>query len=223
MAFDIARYIDHTILKPTTTKADIEKICSEAILHSFAAICVPPYFIKTAKHLLADSRVLVATVIGFPFGYNSSEAKLKEIESAIADGVDELDMVHNVAALKSGDWTYLQDEAAECITYAHKHGKHIKIIVESGVLTDDEVSKCCKLYSQLNPDFLKTSTGYAEVGATLHAVELMRAQLPPNIAIKASGGIRNFKFAKQLVDAGATRIGCSASINIVRESKETVL
>jgi deoxyribose-phosphate aldolase len=162
----------------------------------------------------------LATVIGFPLGYNTTAAKLEEINQAIADGADELDIVHNVLAVKAGDWLYLEAETRACIQLAHSAGKRIKIIVESGVLTDDELEKCCALYVQLRPDFLKTSTGYAETGATIHAVRLMRAHLPANIDIKASGGIRNFKFAKELIDAGATRLGCSASVDIVKEGKE---
>ncbi|WP_276134001.1 deoxyribose-phosphate aldolase [Polluticoccus soli] len=220
MAFDIAPYIDHTVLKPTTKQADIEKLCSEAITHGFAAVCIPPYFLSLAKQLLGESNVKLATVIGFPFGYNATSAKLEEIKQAIADGADELDIVHNVLAVKAQDWQCLEAEAKVCIELAHAAGKTVKIIVESGVLTDEELVQCCELYAPLQPDFLKTSTGYAEMGATVHAVQLMRKQLPASICIKASGGIRTFKLAKQLVDAGADRLGCSASIDIVKESKE---
>lgn len=220
MAFDIAPYIDHTVLKPTTQQADIEKLCSEAMTHGFAAVCIPPYFLPLAKSLLESSEVKLATVIGFPFGYNTTKAKLEEIRQAIADGADELDVVHNLLSVKGADWQGLEAEAKACVDLIHAAGKSIKIIIESGVLTDDELTRCCELYARLQPDFLKTSTGYAEVGATVHAVQLMRQQLPSGICIKASGGIRTFKLAKQLVNAGADRIGCSASIDIVKESKE---
>ena len=212
---NIAAYIDHTILKPDTTSGDVKRICDEAIKYSFAAVCVPPYYCNLAKQYLTGSKVKLATVIGFPFGYSSLEAKLHEIEDAITDGVDELDMVHNMAALKNSDWAYLQNEVRICTEAIHHKGKQIKIIVESGILTDKELVDVCKLYAPLGIDFMKTSTGYASVGATTHAVQLMRQHLPEEISIKASGGIRTFTFAKELIAAGATRLGCSASVDIV--------
>jgi deoxyribose-phosphate aldolase len=215
----IARYIDHTILKPTTLMAEVEQLCDEAITNNFAAVCVPPLFVKKAKSLCANSNVKVATVIGFPFGYSAVEAKLAEILLAIVDGADELDMVINLAALKNNDWQYLAHELNAVMTVIRNKQKCIKIIIESGVLTDDEIIKCCDLYGIAGVDFVKTSTGYAENGATVHAVKLMRKHLTEAIKIKASGGIRTFAFAKELVDAGADRIGCSASLKIVREEK----
>ena len=214
---NIASYIDHTILKPTTTAADVEKVCAEAMAYKFAAVCVPPYYVELAKKLLSGSDVKLATVVGFPFGYSSFAGKLAEIADAMEAGADEVDMVHNIAALKSGDWVKLGDEIKLCTTLAHMAGKHIKIIVESGLLSNEELIKCCELYAPLGIDFMKTSTGYAEVGATTHAVKLMRKHLPDKIQIKASGGIRDYAFAKELIDAGATRLGCSASVAIVSE------
>jgi deoxyribose-phosphate aldolase len=222
MAFDIAPYIDHTILKPGTTAADIKALCTEAVEHGFAAVCIPPYYVKIAKKYLQDSPVKLTTVIGFPLGYMAIDSKIAEITKAIADGADELDIVHNIAALKNGDWGYLEKEVMECLIPAHQYHKTVKVIIESGLLTDEEIIKCCELYCEFNIDFLKTSTGFAETGATVHAVELMRKHLPEKIAIKASGGIRNFKFAKELIDAGATRIGCSASLQLIQESKGSI-
>ncbi len=216
---NIASYIDHTILKPETTLAEIQKLCTEAVSQSFAAVCVPPYFVQAAKELTNGSSVKVATVIGFPFGYSSTEAKLKEIEQAIADGADELDIVHNITALKDGNYAYLQNEIKACTELCHKASKSVKIIVESGLLSDEELLKCCELYAPLSIDYMKTSTGYAATGAILHAVELMRKNLPETIHIKASGGIRTFAFAQELVEAGATRLGCSASMQIVEERR----
>lgn len=217
---NIASYIDHTVLKPTTTLADIQKLCAEAVEMKFAAVCVPPYFVKAAKELVSGSEVQVATVIGFPFGYSTRGAKMDEIAQGIDDGAEEFDIVHNITALKNGNYDYLVDEIGQCTRFVHSAGKKVKIIVESGVLTDAELVKCCELYTPLGIDFMKTSTGYAETGATVHAVQLMRKHLPGSIAIKASGGIRTFAFAKELVDAGATRLGCSASMTIVSESRE---
>lgn len=210
------QYIDHTILKPTTLIADIESLCSEAKQYGFAAVCVPPNFVKKAKELTAGSGVKVATVIGFPFGYSAVEAKIAEILLAIVDGVDELDVVINISAIKNGDWMYLADEINHIMPIIRSKNKVIKIIIESGILTDEEMIKCCEIYGIAGIDYLKTSTGYAEKGATVEAVKLFRLHLPANIQIKASGGIRDYAFAKQLVDAGATRLGCSAGVAIVK-------
>ncbi len=217
---NIAPYIDHTILKPTTTAGDITQLCAEAVAYGFAAVCVPPPYVQLAAQQLWGTPVRVATVIGFPFGYSTLTAKIAEATQAIADGAHELDVVHNITALKNGAWSYLAEEIAVLTNLIHTGGAHIKVIIESGILTDEEITRCCEIYAPCNIDFLKTSTGYAEVGATLHAVQLMHQHLPPNIAIKASGGIRNFAFARQLVAAGATRLGCSASLQIVKESNE---
>lgn len=209
-------YIDHTILKPTTTIADIEKLCSEAIQYSFAAVCVPPTLVKKAKELTAGTPVRVATVIGFPFGYSAIEAKIAELLLAMVDGADELDIVINLIALKNNDWVYLANEINHLIPVAKQQDKVVKIIIESGILTTDEIAKCCELYGAAGIDYLKTSTGYAETGATIAAVQQMRQSLPPQVQIKASGGIRTYEFAKQLVEAGATRLGCSASVAVVQ-------
>lgn len=216
---NIASYIDHTILKPETTIADIEKLCGEAIAAGFKAVCVPPYYVALAKKLLAGSDVKLATVIGFPFGYSSTDSKLSEIDQAIADGADELDMVINIAAVKNDEWDFLDAEIGACTRAIHDKGRIIKLIVESGILTEQELVSCCTLVWENKVDFIKTSTGYAAVGATVAAVQTMRRLLPEPIGIKASGGIRTFAFAKELIEAGATRIGCSASLQILAESK----
>lgn len=216
---NIATYIDHTILKPTTLTADVKALCEEANENSMAAVCVPPMFVKQAKSLLQNSNVKVATVIGFPFGYSAVEAKLAEVLLAIVDGADELDMVINISALKNNDWQYLAGEINAILPIIRTKKKVLKVIIESGLLTDEEIIKCCDLYGLAGVDFLKTSTGYAESGATVHAVKLMRKHLADTVKIKASGGIRTFKFAKELIEAGADRIGCSSSLKIIEESK----
>ncbi len=210
------QYIDHTILKPTTLVVDIEKLCQEAKQYAFAAVCVPPNFVKKAKSLLEASEVKVATVIGFPFGYSAVEAKIAEIVLAMVDGADELDVVINISAIKNGDWVYLANEINHIMPVVKSKNKIIKIIIESGVLTDDEIIKCCELYGVAGIDYLKTSTGYAEKGASVEAVKLFRLHLPEQVQIKASGGIRDHVFAKQLIEAGATRLGCSAGVAIVK-------
>lgn len=212
----INAYIDHTILKPTTLIADIERLCDEAKQYSFAAVCVPPNFVKKAKSLLEGADVKVATVIGFPFGYSAVESKIAEIVLAMVDGADELDVVINISAIKNGDWVYLANEVNHIMPIVKSKNKVIKIIIESGVLTDDEIIKCCELYGVAGIDYLKTSTGYAEKGATIEAVKLFRLHLPAQVQIKASGGIRDHIFAQQLVEAGATRLGCSAGVAIVK-------
>jgi deoxyribose-phosphate aldolase len=211
----INQYIDHTILKPTTLLSDIEQVCAEAKEYEFAAVCVPPLFVKKSKELLQGSNVKVATVIGFPFGYSAIEAKLAEILLAIVDGADELDVVINFTAIKNNDWQYVANEINHLMPVIKKADKVIKVICESGVLTEAELIKCCELYGAAGIDYLKTSTGYAEKGATVEAVKIMRANLPQHVQIKASGGIRTYEFAEQLIKAGATRLGCSASVAIV--------
>ncbi len=213
---NLSKFIDHTILKPTTLISDIEKLCAEAIQYQFAAVCVPPNFVKQAKTLLEDSTIKVATVIGFPFGYSAVEAKIAEIVLAMVDGADELDVVINISAIKNNDWLYLANEINYIMPIIRSKDKVVKIIIESGILTDEEIIKCCEIYGLAGIDYLKTSTGYAEKGATIGAVKLFRLHLPQQVQIKASGGIRDYAFAKQLVDAGATRLGCSASVAIVQ-------
>ena len=226
---NINSYIDHTILKPTTTLAEVEKICSEAIQYNFAAVCIPPLFVTKAKDLVKDSQVKVATVIGFPFGYSAIEAKVAEIVLAMVDGADELDMVINISAIKNNDWNFIANEINTIIPIvksknlpAVRQDKIIKVIIESGILTDDEIIKCCDIYGMAGVDYVKTSTGYAEKGASVHAVKLIRAHLADSVKIKASGGIKTYAFAKELIDAGADRLGCSSSVQIIKESTELI-
>ena len=212
----IASFIDHTILKNTTSIADIDKICNESIEHGFAAVCVPPYFVQDAKRLIEGTAVKLATVIGFPFGYHHYKTKYEEATLAIDEGADELDMVMNLAAFKSNDLAYVETEADQISKLTNGKGKTLKVIIESGLLSNEEIIKCCELYRHFPVQFLKTSTGYADKGATAEAVRLMRQHLPETIQIKASGGIRTANFALQLIEAGATRLGCSASVAIVK-------
>ena len=211
----IAQLIDHTILKPTTTLAEIEKVCEEAVEYGFAAVCVPPYYVRDAKQIIGNA-VKTATVVGFPFGYSHYKAKLAETEQALQDGADEIDMVMNLAAFKSNDLAYVETEAEQVSRLTSEGEKTLKVIIESGVLSEEEIIKCCELYKHYPVQFLKTSTGYADKGASVEAVRLMRQHLPEGIQIKASGGIKTAEFAQQLVEAGATRLGCSASVAIVK-------
>lgn len=212
------KYIDHTILKPTTTLAEVEEVCSEASQYQFAAVCIPPLFVKKAKAILKDSSIKVATVIGFPFGYCAIEAKVAEIVLAMVDGAEELDMVINISAIKNNDWNFIASEINTIMPIIKNRDKVIKVIIESGILTDDEIIKCCDIYGAAGVDYVKTSTGYAEKGASVHAVKLIRAHLADHIKIKASGGIKTLRFAQELIEAGADRLGCSKSVQIMKES-----
>ena len=215
----LASFIDHTILKPTTILAEIETVCAEAIEWNFAAVCVPPYYVYEAASRLQGKVSNVATVIGFPFGYSHYNAKVEETIKAVGSGADEIDFVINLAALKNNDLAYLETEISTLLVA--KKTARIKVIVESGILSEEELIRCCKLYAHYPIDFMKTSTGYAEKGASVEAVRTMRSQLPATIQIKASGGIRDAVFATQLIEAGATRLGCSASVAIVKsEARE---
>ncbi len=219
-AENLAKYIDHTLLKPTVIASQIEDLCTEARIHKFAAVCVPPPFVKLAKQQLnlpADPKV--ATVIGFPFGYSAIEAKLAEVVLAMVDGADELDMVINYTAIKNKDWEYVANEINHLLTVVHGKKKILKVIIESGVLTDEEIIKCCEIYGTAGVDFMKTSTGYAEKHATVEAVQLMRKHLPAHVQIKASGGIRTQEFAHQLTEAGATRLGTSSGLALISEKE----
>jgi len=216
----IASYIDHTLLRPTALLPDIKQLCEEAIAFEFAAVCVPPVFVSNTRDFISSSSVKLATVIGFPFGYSVPKAKLAEVQQAIREGAEELDIVINIAALKNKSWNFLQMEMRPLVDLIHENEAVVKVIIESGILTRDEIIRCCEIYSALDVDFIKTSTGYAEKGATIEAVELMRTNLPFNIKIKASGGIKSYKFARELVEAGADRLGCSSSIAIVQGVEE---
>lgn len=208
----LASSIDHTILKPTTSHIEITKICKEAREYGFAAVCVPPPYVTQA----CGEGVRVATVVGFPFGYSVTPAKLAEVAQALTDGAEELDIVIDLTRLKEGNWVALETEMRAITRVIHGAGRLVKVIIESGLLTDEEIINCCSIYGGLGVDFLKTSTGYAEKGATVEAVRLMRQHLPAGIRIKASGGIRTYAFAKELIEAGADRLGASASVAIVQ-------
>jgi deoxyribose-phosphate aldolase len=212
---NLASKIDHTLLKADATEKEVKRLCAEAKEYGFAAVCIPPYFVRKCKLWLKDSEVKVATVVGFPLGYSHTPAKVEEARRAIDEGADEVDMVINIIALKAGDWNYLKNELTSVATIVQLRGGKLKVILETGLLTNDEIVKACELCAEMTVDFVKTSTGFTPVGATVEAVKLLRASLPKAIKIKASGGIRDKAFALQLIEAGADRLGCSASVSIV--------
>ena len=208
------KLIDHTLLKPEATKAQIEKLCGEAKEYDFKSVCVNPYYVKYAKELLKDSDALVCTVIGFPLGQNTTEVKVAETIDAIKNGADEIDMVINIGALKSKDEDYVLNEIKE-IRSACK-GKTLKVIIETCLLTDEEKITACKLSKEAGADFVKTSTGFSTHGATVEDVKLMRETVGEDMGVKASGGIRDRETALKMVEAGATRLGVSAGVEIVK-------
>ncbi len=213
----IASFIDHTVLKAETTLADVKRICAEAIEHQFAAVCVPPYYVAPARQALQDSSVRLATVIGFPMGYSATVAKVEEIKRAIDEGADEFDVVINVAAVKNGNWAFVRNDLDRMVTACHLRAKHIKVIIETGLLEKEEIRQLCTICNDLEPDYVKTSTGFNGAGANPEVIRLLRSLLKPEIKLKASGGIRTADDARALIEAGANRLGASKGISIVSE------
>ncbi|MBS1593248.1 MAG: deoxyribose-phosphate aldolase [Bacteroidetes bacterium] len=214
---NLASKIDHTLLRADTSREEVIKLCDEAKQYGFAAVCVPPYWVRECKNQLRDSRVHIATVVGFPMGYAATPAKVEEARRAIDEGASEIDMVLNIIALKSGDYNYLKNELTSAGTIVQLRGGKLKIILETGLLTKDEIIKACELCAQLNVDYVKTSTGMIEKGATVEDIKLLRAHLPRHIKIKASGGIRDKATAIAMIEAGADRIGTSQGVKLVTE------
>lgn len=211
----IQRFIDHTLLAADATKEKIEKLCKETLEYHFASVCVNSCWVKLASEILSGSDVAVCTVVGFPLGAMDTESKAYEAEKAVADGADEIDMVINIGYLKSG----MTSEVLEDIKAVRKatEGKVLKVIIETCLLSDDEKRTACELSAEAGADFVKTSTGFSTGGATEHDVALMRSVVGDKLGVKASGGIRDYKKAKAMIDAGANRIGASAGIAIVKE------
>jgi deoxyribose-phosphate aldolase len=214
---NLASKIDHTILRADTSREEIIKLCDEAKQYGFASVCVPPYWVRECKNQLKDSKVRISTVVAFPMGYAATPAKVEEARRAIDEGANEIDMVINIIALKTGDYNYLQNELTSSGTIVQLRGGKLKVIIETGLLTREEKIKACELCAKLNVDFVKTSTGMTETGATIEDVKLLRAHLPKHIKIKASGGIRDRASALAMIEAGADRIGTSNGVQIVTE------
>ncbi|MFN8293101.1 MAG: deoxyribose-phosphate aldolase [Chitinophagales bacterium] len=213
---NLAPFIDHTLLKADASESEIEQLCNEAKEHGFAAVCVPPYFVRKCKLWLKETNVKIATVVGFPMGYAHTPAKVEEARRAIDEGAHEIDMVINIIALKANDINYLKNELTSAATIVQLRGGKLKIILETGLLTREEILTACKLCTELNIDFVKTSTGFIEKGATVEDVQFLRANLPKAIKIKASGGIKTKEAAEALIKAGADRIGTSRGVALVQ-------
>lgn len=214
---NIAPYIDHTLLNPACTEQQVKQLCEEAIAHSFAAVCVPPNKVAAAKSFLKGTNVALATVVGFPNGYNTTAVKLFEAEEALKYGTTEIDMVINWGALKEGKDQEILEELFSFTALCIEYEAVLKVIVESGMLTQDELERVVSLCAEANVDFVKTSTGFAAKGADLEAVKTMRRLLPEHIQIKASGGIRDRETAEAYIAAGATRIGTSSGVTIIKK------
>ena len=213
---ELNSYIDHTLLKPDATYAQIETVAKEAIAHRFASVCANPIHVKRLAALLAGTDVRVCTVIGFPLGANVPEVKAFEAEAAIRDGAQELDMVINVGALKSGDLALVKRDIEGVVRAGAGHV--VKVIIETGLLTDEEKRTACRLAKEAGANFVKTCTGFSGGAANAHDIHLMRETVGSEMGVKASGGIRTRESALELIAAGATRIGTSSGTKIVAES-----
>ncbi len=207
--------IEQTILKVDTTTSDIKDVCKRAVSYGFFGVCVPPYYVKIAKNELKDSNIKVITVIGFPMGYSTTSAKVEEAKRAIDEGADELDMVMNIAAFKSEDYNYVKNDIQSLATIVRMKNRKLKVIIETGVLTNKEIQKACEICVEEQVDFVKTSTGFNGKGASESLVSLMVKSLPSSIQVKASGGIKEKRSAESLVNAGATRIGTSSGDKLI--------
>lgn len=211
----IAALIDHTILKPDATRNDVVKVCREARQYSFASVCVNPYWVPLVHAELAGSPVKVCTVVGFPLGATSTEAKVAETAAAVRAGAQEIDMVINIGALRSGDHEAVRQDIQQVVRTSHGAGAAVKVILETVLLDDNQKAIACTLCKLAGADFVKTSTGFSTGGATAHDVALMRSVVGPDMGVKASGGIRTLQDLQAMTAAGATRIGASASVKIV--------
>jgi len=210
------KYFDHTILKPDATLAQVEKLCQEALEYGFYSVCVNSCYVKACRDYLTDSDVKIAAVVGFPLGACTTATKAFETEEACKDGASEIDMVINVGALKDGKTDYVLEDIRAVVQVAHKHNSLVKVIIETCLLSDDEKILACKLSEGAGADFVKTSTGFSTGGATAEDVALMKSIVGDRLQVKASGGIRDYQTTIKMIEAGADRIGASASVNIMK-------
>jgi deoxyribose-phosphate aldolase len=216
-AREVARYIDHTLLKPDAARDEILKVCEEGVRYGFASVCINPIWVREAACALRGSGVKVCTVIGFPLGANAPDSKAYEARRAIFDGASELDMVINIGALKSGDHDLVSRDIRGVVEVAHEVGYICKVIIETALLNDDEKISACLIAKEAGADFVKTSTGFSSGGATAADVALMRRVVGGQMGVKASGGVRDLKQAQEMISAGATRIGASVGVKIIQE------
>lgn len=209
------------MLKPNATKDDVRRLCQEAINHGFWSVCVNPSYVSLAARILRDTHVKVCSVVGFPFGANTPEVKALEAKKAIRDGANEIDMVINLGALKSGNYELVKRDLRNVVERVKQEGDTIvKVIIETGLLSDDEKTLACELVKECGANFVKTSTGFNAPGATVHDVRVIRNIVGPDFGVKASGGIRTYSDAIKMIEAGANRIGTSSGIAIIENAKQ---
>ncbi len=213
---ELERVIDLTILTPECTLVDIKKMCQEAVENQFYAVCVPPYYVKDADRILKNEAIKVVTVVGFPMGYSAIPSKVEEVKRAIDEGADEIDFVVNLCAVKNGDWTYISNEINSITGATHLKGKILKVIIEMELLTEEEIVKICEICNEQAVDFVKNSTGLNTPEISPEIVKKLRQYLNDSIKIKTCGVIKNRKHAMGLIEAGANRIGCTDSLNILK-------
>ena len=216
---NLAKYVDHTLLKQDATRDQIKLLCEEAAEHHFASVCVNPYWVSYASELLADSEAKVCTVIGFPLGANTTATKVFETKNAIENGANEIDMVINVGELKAKNYEFVQEDIAAVVEASHPN-QIVKVIIETCLLTKEEIVKACELSVAANADFVKTSTGFSTGGATVEDVKLMKETVGDKALVKASGGVRSLEDAKNMIAVGADRLGTSSGIALVSDKGE---
>jgi deoxyribose-phosphate aldolase len=217
---DIAKMIDHSLLQPTLTVADLEAGCKLALAYDVASVCILPYYLKRCAEILRESSVKASTTIGFPHGGHATETKAAEARQAIADGGQELDMVVNVSQVLSGKWDYVRDDIQAVIDVAHWSGAKVKVIFENCYLQDEHKTRLCQICGDLNADWIKTSTGYGTGGATLDDLVLMRKHAPPHVQVKAAGGVRDFDTLLKIRELGVTRCGASRTKEMLDECRK---
>lgn len=213
---NVAEYIEHTLLNPLTNREDIAVLCDEILKYNFLGACVPPFLVREAVKKLESSNKVVSTVIGFPLGYTFTNVKVEETKKVIDEGADEVDVVLNLSAVKSNDWSIVRNEIESIAMATHMRGKKAKMILEVDYLNDAEILKVLDYCSVNEIDFVKTSTGYTKIAVTPERITFLRKNLPDTVSIKASGGIRTKEQALALIQAGAVRLGCSSSVDLVK-------
>jgi deoxyribose-phosphate aldolase len=216
---DIAKMIDHSLLNPALTARELEDGCQLAIKYDVASVCILPYYLRRCAELLRGSTVAASTTIGFPHGGHTTQTKRAEAQQALANGCQELDMVVNISAVKSGDWDYVRRDIAAVIEVAHAEGQKVKVIFENCYLADDEKIRLCQICGELAADWVKTSTGYGSGGATIEDLKLMRQHSPPQVQVKAAGGVRDLDKLLEVRALGVTRCGASRTSDILDECR----
>jgi len=217
----LAATIDHTVLKPDSSVEHVRALCREAVTYRFASVCILPWHVADARHLLGNDAVAICTVIGFPLGASTTSAKVHEAIDAIGNGAKEIDMVASITALKSGQYDRLLSDVQQVTAAVHDHGAIVKVIIETCLLTHDEKLRMCEVVTTAGADFIKTSTGFSTGGATVEDVRLLRQHVAPSVQVKASGGIRDLQTAIAMLNAGATRLGTSSGVAIVNATGDS--